>query len=97
MCGTLILFVLFINYKDIFVFAQNLALTEADNNPKEGSPSVLSNIPPQGNDPWIHSVIFEPLPKIQLTYSSYQGTTLLDFQPFLKGFEQVKIYIDQFK
>ena len=36
MCGTLILFVLFINYKDIFVFAQNLALTEAGNNPEEG-------------------------------------------------------------
>ena len=38
MCGTLILFVLFINYQDIFAFAQNLALTEAGNNPEEGSP-----------------------------------------------------------
>ena len=64
---------------------------------KRGPLSVLSNIPPQNNDPWIHLVIFEPLPKIKLTCSSYQVTTFLDFQPFLKGFEQVKIYIDQFK
>ena len=63
MYGTLILFVLFINYKDIFILAQNLALTEAGNNPEGDSPSILSEIPPQGNDPWIHSVIFEPLPK----------------------------------
>ena len=96
MYGTLILFVLFINYKDIFILAQNLALTEAGNNPEGDSPSILSDIPPQGNDPWIHSVIFEPLPKIKLTHSSYQVTTFLDFQPFLKGFEQVKTYIDQF-
>ena len=97
MCGTLILFALLVNYKDIFVFAQNLALHEASNIPEEGPLSVLSDIPPQNNDPWIHSVIFEPLPKIKLTQSSYQVTTFLDFQPFLKGFEQVKIYIDQFK
>ena len=84
MCGTLILFVLFVNYKEIFVFAQNLALKEASNNPKEGSPSVLSNIPPQGNNPWIHSVIFEPLPKIKLTRSSYQVTYLFRFSALSK-------------
>ena len=42
------------------------------------------------------TVIFEPLPKIKLTRSSYQVTTFLDFQPFLKGFNQVKAYIDKF-
>ena len=52
--------------------------------------------PPKGNDLWIHSVIFEPLPKIKLTRSSYEVTTFLDFQPFLKGFNQVKAYIDKF-
>ena len=93
----MILFALLVNYKDIFVFAQNLALHEASNIPEKGPLSILSDIPPQNNDPWIHLVIFEPLPKIKFNRSSYQVTTFLDFQPFLKGFEQVKIYIDQFK
>ena len=45
----------------------------------------------------MHSVIFEPLPKVKLTRSSYQVTTFLDFHPFIDGFEKVNDYIKQFK
>ena len=77
------------------ILAQGLAL--AKTNDLEGDTgTALSDTPPKGNDLWIHSVIFEPLPKIKLTRSSYQVTTFLDFQPFLKGFNQVKAYIDKF-
>ena len=77
------------------ILAQSLAL--AKTNDLEGDAgTALSDTPPKGNDLWIHSVIFEPLPKIKLTRSSYQVTTFLDFQPFLKGFNQVKTYIDKF-
>ena len=31
---------------------------------------TLSSPPPQNKNEWIHSVIFEPQPKIQLTQSS---------------------------
>ena len=41
----------------------------------------------------VHSVIFEPQPKIQLTQSSYKVTSFLDFQPFLKGFQSVNQYL----
>ena len=41
---------------------------------------------------WVHSIIFEPQPKIQLTHSSYKVTSFLDFQPFLKGFQSVNEY-----
>ena len=40
---------------------------------------TLSSPPPQNKNEWVHLVIFEPQPKIQLT-------SFLDFQPFLKGF-----------
>ena len=42
--------------------------------------------PPLNSEQWIRLVIFEPLPKVKLTRSSYQVTTFLDFLPFLKGF-----------
>ena len=42
--------------------------------------------PPQNKNNWVHLVIFEPQPKIQLTRSSYKVTSFLDFQPFLQGF-----------
>ena len=41
----------------------------------------------------IHSVIFEPQPKIQLTQSSYKGTSFLYFQPFHRGFQSVNEYL----
>ena len=42
----------------------------------------------------MHSVIFEPQPKIQLTHSSYKVTSFLDFQPFIHGFQSVNNYLD---
>ena len=47
---------------------------------------TLSSPPPQNKNDWVHSVIFEPQPKMQLTRSSYKITSFLDFQPFLQGF-----------
>ena len=57
------------------------------------SRQTLSSPPPQNKNEWVHSVIFEPLPKIQLTQSSYKVTPFLDFQPFLKGFQSVNQYL----
>ena len=54
---------------------------------------TLSSPPPQNKNEWIHSVIFEPQPKIQLTRSSYKVTSFLDFQPFLKVFQSVDKYL----
>ena len=54
---------------------------------------TLSSPPPQNKNEWVHSVIFEPQPKIQLTQSSYKVTSFLDFQPFLKGFQSVDQYL----
>ena len=50
--------------------------------------------PPQNKNNWVHSVIFEPQPKIQLTQSSYKVTSFLDFQPFLQGFQSVAEYLN---
>ena len=54
---------------------------------------TLSSPPPQNKLEWVHSVIFEPQPKIQLTWSSYKMTYFLDFQPFLRGFQSVNEYL----
>ena len=51
------------------------------------SKSLLSP-PPQNKNDWVHSVIFEPQPKMQLTRSSYKITSFLDFQLFCKVFNQ---------
>ena len=50
---------------------------------------TLSSPPPQNTNNWVHSVIFEPQLKIQLTHSSYKVTSFLDFQPFICGFQSV--------
>ena len=42
------------------------------------SKSLLSP-PPQNKNDWVHSVIFEPQPKMQLTRLSYKITLFLDF------------------
>ena len=55
---------------------------------------TLSSPPPQNPNNWIHSVIFEPQPKIQLTHLSYKVTSFLDFQPFINGFQSVNNYLD---
>ena len=54
---------------------------------------TLLSPPPQNKNNWVHSVIFEPQPKIQLTWSSYKITSFLDFQPFLQGFQSVDEYL----
>ena len=54
---------------------------------------TLSSPPPQNKNEWVHSVIFEPQPKIQLTRSSYKVMCFLDFQPFLRGFQSVNEYL----
>ena len=43
---------------------------------------ALSSLLPQNKNEWVHSVICEPQPKIQLTQSSYNVPSFLDFQPF---------------
>ena len=55
---------------------------------------ILSSPPPQNPNNWVHSVIFKPQPKIQLTWSSYKVISVLDFQPFLQGFQSVNEYLD---
>ena len=57
----------------------------------------LSLPPPQSRSKWVHPVIFESQPKIQLTQSLYKVTSFLDFQPFLKGFHLVCQYLEDFK
>ena len=54
---------------------------------------TLLSPPPQNKNDWVHSVIFEPQQKMQLTCSSYKITSFLDFQPFLQGFQSVDAYI----
>ena len=54
---------------------------------------ALSSPPLQNKNEWVHSVIFESQPKIQLTRSTYKVTSFLDFQPFLRGFQSVNEYL----
>ena len=61
------------------------------------SAAELSDAPPENKQEWLHPVIFEPQNKIQLTHSTYQVTTFLDFAPFMNGFSNVQIYIKSFK
>ena len=48
---------------------------------------------PTTKNDWVHSVIFEPQPRMLLTRSTYKITSFLDFQPFLQGFQTVDTYI----
>ena len=54
---------------------------------------TLSASPPQNKNDWIHSVIFEPQPKMLLTRSTYKITSFLDFHLFLQGFQSIDTYI----
>ena len=54
---------------------------------------TLLAAPPQNKNDWVHSVIFEPQPRMLLTRSTYKITSFLDFQPFLQGFQTVDTYI----
>ena len=55
---------------------------------------TLSSPPWKNPNKWTHSIIFEPQPQIQQTRSSYKVTSFWDFQPFIKGFQSVKTYLD---
>ena len=56
--------------------------------------SKTLSVPPQQNkNDWVHSVIFEPQPRMLLTHSTYKITSFLDFQPFLQHFQSVDAYI----
>ena len=61
------------------------------------SAAGLSDVAPENRQDWLHTVIFEPQTKIQLTHSTYQVTTFLDFAPFMNGFSNVQNYIKRFK
>ena len=61
------------------------------------SAAELSDAPPENKQDWLHAVIFEPQNKIQLTHSTYQVTTILDFAPFMNGFNNAQNYIRSFK
>ena len=56
---------------------------------------TLSSPLPRNPNKWTHSIIFEPQLQIQLTHSSYKVMSFLDFQPFIKGFQTVKDYLDK--
>ena len=49
------------------------------------SAAKLSDAPPENKQDWLHTVIFQPQNKIQLTRSTYQVTTILDFAPFMNA------------
>ena len=58
---------------------------------------TLSSPPLQNPNNWIHPVIFEPQPKIQLTHLSYKVTSFLDFQPFINSFQSVNNYLNNLR
>ena len=61
------------------------------------SATGLYDAPPENKQDWFHPVIFEPQNKIQLTRSTYQVMTFLDFTPFMNGLNNVQDYIRNFK
>ena len=74
------------------VYLGNILLTWATLQ-KPYTSKTLSAPPPENKNDWVHSVIFEPQPKMLLTRSTYKITSFLDFQPFLQGFQMVDTYI----
>ena len=74
------------------VYLNNILLTWATLQQPYMSKTLLAP-PPQNKNDWVHSVIFEPQPKMLLTRSTYKITSFLDFQPFLQGFQTVDTFI----
>ena len=70
------------------VFLGNILLPWATLHQPYMSKTLLAP-PPQNKNDWVHSVIFEPQPKMLLTRSTYKITSFLDFQPFLQSFQTV--------
>ena len=88
--------VLLITFFISFSQGQHFGLTESDYDEDKTTSELLDKAPVKPNQ-WVNSVIFEPLPKVKLTRSSYQVTTFLDIHPFIDGFEKVNDFIEQFK
>ena len=44
-----------------------------------------------------YPVIFEPLQNVQTSHSTYQVTSFIDFDPYLKYFQQFERYLEAFK
>ena len=54
---------------------------------------TLSSPPPQNKNNWVHSLIFDPHPKIQLTQSSYKVTSIFGFPTLFARFQCVDEYL----
>ena len=76
------------------VYSGNILLTRATLQQPYMSKTLLAPLPQNKND-WVHSVIFEPQPKMMLTHSTHKITSFLDFHPFLQGFQSVDTYIHE--
>ena len=74
------------------VILGNILLTWATLQQPYMSKTLSAPLPQNKND-WVHSVIFEPQPKVLLTHSTYKITYFLDFHQFLQGFQSVNTYI----
>ena len=74
------------------VFLGNILLTWATLQQPYMSKTLSASLPQNKND-WVHSIIFEPQPKMLLTRSTYKITFFLDFHLFLQGFQSVDTYI----
>ena len=70
----------------------NILLTWATLQQPYMSKTLLAPLPQNKND-WVHSAIFEPLPKMLLTCSTYKITSFLEFHPFLQSFQTVNTYL----
>ena len=44
-----------------------------------------------------YPVIFEPLQNVQTSRSTYKVTSFIDFDPYLKYFQQFETYLEAFK
>ena len=76
------------------VYLGNILLTWATLQQPYMSKTLLAPQPQNRND-WVHSVIFEPQPKMMLTRSTYKIASFLDFHPFLQVFQLVDTYIHE--
>ena len=74
-----------------------IAVAQAEQRLLVSSTTELSDTPPENRQECLNPVIVEPQNKIQLTHSTYQVTTFLDFAPFVNGFNNVQNYIKNFK
>ena len=74
-----------------------IAVAQAEQRLLVSSTTELSDTPPENRQECLNPVIVEPQNKIQLTHSTYQVTTFLDFAPFVNGFNNVQNYYQKFQ